>query len=228
MEFDSASTSVSTSLRAGTLCHLINIRWKYCFFKNNFCFLQLWANEKMETWNAALQCWLMTTINQLIWNDHHAPTSRLQHLVGQTNCFAHRSLYQLWQPSLLFQLLTLTHTVPAENIYTTLSTLPWRWKQFFLTVMFKIWKEPCLESLDYLWFRKQQDPPPPSGWKIKTWKLRRSVWKVHCSRNLHGVRILICTSAKSSSFHGSRQICETVKIDENVGAVCDIHSVAGK
>lgn len=30
---------------------------------------------------------------------------------------------------------------------------------------------------------------------------------------------------KSSSFHGSPQTC---KNDENVGGICDIHSVAGK
>lgn len=136
--------------------------------------MHLWASEKMKTWNTAPQCWLMTIINQLIWNNHHAPTSRPQHLVGQTNCFVLQSLYQLWQPSLLIQLLTLTQ----RCLLRTLDFVHIRLEMNrFLTVMFKIWKEPRLESLDYLGSESSLLQDPPSGWKIKTWKLRRSVWK---------------------------------------------------
>lgn len=55
--------------------------------------LSLWATKTRKSLNTAPQCWRMTAINKLIWNNHHAPSCRLKHLVGQINCLLVCSVY---------------------------------------------------------------------------------------------------------------------------------------
>lgn len=49
-----------------------------------YVFLGHWANRKGKV--LTLQCWWMTVINKLIWNNRHVASCRLQHIVGQINC----------------------------------------------------------------------------------------------------------------------------------------------
>lgn len=84
MEFDSSSNLPWSR----TLCHP---KWGVASIMS--VFLSLWATKTRKSLNTAPQCWRMTAINKLIWNNHHAPSCRLKHLVGQINCLLVCSVY---------------------------------------------------------------------------------------------------------------------------------------